>query len=101
MYVIIVKSKLFKGTRSLKQFAPGTGCLGKTVFNQNPLHPIYTSLQETLEVIKVMRVHSHSYWLAIFCATKQCWRSRGCKLLKILGKKTHFSEHPVHIFLFK
>ena len=51
---------------------------------------VYIWLQETFEVIKVMRV-SHSYWLAIFVQpiAAQCWRSRGHKILKILRK-----EHP-------
>ena len=63
------------------------------VFSQSSaIHPSSTSLQETFEVIKVMKVYSHSYLLAIFCTTNSspCKRRRGRKILKILGKKQIF-----------
>ena len=44
-----------------------------------------------------MRVYSHSCWLVICCTTNstECWRGRGGKLSRILGKNTIFNEHPV------
>ena len=47
-------------------------------------------------------MYSHSYWLVIFVQpiAAACWRGKGGKLLRILGKKhTIFNEHPVHHFL--
>ena len=47
----------------------------------------YISLQEIFKALNSMRLYSHCYWLANFCTTK---------IMKILGKHTTFSDHPVH-----
>ena len=60
----------------------------------------YIALQEFFKAFNAMRVNSHSYWmLANICTTivAQCWRGRGGKIMKILGKSTISTEHPVFL----
>ena len=55
------------------------------------------SLLETFKAFNAMRVYSHYYLRVIFVQpiAAECWRGRGGKLLRILGKNTIFHEHPL------
>ena len=46
-----------------------------------------------------MRVYSHSYWLVIFVQpiAAECWRGRGGKLSRILGKKTQYLMKTLYL----
>ena len=82
---------------------PITGCSGKLCFFTILCNPslAYIAVRD-FQSSNAMRVYSHSYWLVIFVQpiAAECWRGRGGKLSRILGKNTIFTEHPVrHTFL--
>ena len=58
----------------------------------------FISLKETLKVLNAMRVYSRPYLLAFFVqpTEAECWRGRGSKLLKILGKKIQYSMSTLY-----
>ena len=51
-----------------------------------------------LQALNALRMYSHSYWLVIFVQpiAAECWRGRGGKLSRILGKNTFI--YKVHIY---
>ena len=66
------------------------GVQEKLCFSQfTAIPPSPTLLEETFKALNAMRVYSHSYWLVFYVQpiAAECWRGRGGKLSRILGKK--------------
>ena len=77
-----------------------TGCSGKIVFFHNSLQPL-PRLHRCKRPSKFSTqcdctvTHPIGWNFFVQPIAAECWRGRGGKLLRILGKNTIFNEHPV------
>ena len=81
-----------------------TGCSGKIVFFHNSLQPI-PRLHCCKRPLKLSAqcectVTPIGWYFFVQPIAAECWRGRGGKLSRILGKNTILNEHPVYNTLF-